>query len=274
MPLEDALQQTVRQTQQRFYGKYRGFVIDNLDPEQRGRLKVSVPSVFGQQITYWALPCLPFGGLADQGIFYLPSVNAQVWVEFEEGNKDQPIWTGVFWQPSEGVPEEAIDHYPNNRVIKTPSGHCLEFDDEAGKEGLRLTHSKGSRLTIDEAGTVHLTDAQGAHLTLDAEGNSLILEDTNGNRLVMDNAGTTVSDGNGNEVVMSAGELKVSGQSIVISGTQVDVGGLGGEPLIKGQSFLSLFATHVHTCTAPGSPTSPPIPQGEMSTLTMTTKAK
>jgi hypothetical protein len=91
--------------------------------------------------------------------------------------------------------------------------------------------------------------------------------------LVMDSSGTQVKDSNGNEMTMAAGQVTVKGQMITIEGSQVALGGSGGEPLIKGMSFLSLFATHMHTCTAPGSPTSPPIPQGEMSTLTTKTTA-
>ena len=271
--MENALQQTVRQSQQKYYGKYRAFVTDNDDPEQRGRLKVRVPSVFGQQETYWALPCLPFGGLADQGFFFVPEIDAQVWVEFEEGNQDRPLWTGVFWQPSEGVPSEATEAYPNSRVLKTPAGHTLQFDDADGEEQIKLKHPEGADMTIDPNGSIKLTDASGAKLTLDASGNSLTVADANGNEMVMDSSGTTVTDSNGNEVTMSAGQLKISGQMIVIDGSQVSVGGQGGEPLLKGTSFLTLFATHVHTCTAPGSPSSPPIPQGEASALTTKTKA-
>lgn len=268
-----AIQQAVQQVQQKYYGKFRGFVTDNADPEQRARIKVRVPSVFGQQETFWALPCLPFGGLADQGLFMVPEVGAQVWVEFEEGNQDRPIWTGVFWQPSEAVPDEAQKESPTTRLLKTPSGHVLQFDDESGAEKFRLAHPQGSELNIDEKGTVALTDANGSKLVMDVDGNSITLEDSNGNQLLMDSSGTKVSDANGNEITMAAGQLTVKGQMITIEGSQVAIGGAGGEPLIKGSSFLTLFATHMHTCTAPGSPTSPPIPQGEMSTLTTKTTA-
>lgn len=271
--MTELLQQLVRQSQQRYYGKYRGFVTDNEDPEQRGRVKVRVPSVFGAEESFWALPCSPFGGLAEQGVFMVPEVSAQVWVEFEEGNKDQPIWVGVFWQPSEAIPAEAQKSSPTTRLIKTPSGHLLQFDDESGKEKLRLAHPKGAELGIDENGTVMLTDAKGATLTLDAQNNKVTLEDANGNSLQMDSSGTQVKDSNGNQITMAAGQLTVKGTMITIEGSQVALGGAGGEPLIKGTSFLSLFATHMHTCTAPGSPTSPPIPQGEMSTLTTKTTA-
>jgi len=230
------------------------------------------PSVFGQQDTFWALPCLPFGGLEEQGLFMVPDVSAQVWIEFEEGNKDFPIWTGVFWQPNVAIPSEAQKPAPTTRILKTPSGHYLQFDDEKGAEKIFLSHKKGSELNIDETGKVILTDTAST-LILDAQDNSITLEDGNGNTLLMDSSGTKISDGNGNEITMAAGSLTVKGQSISIEGSQVAIGGAGGEPLIKGQSFLTLFATHMHTCTAPGAPTSPPIPQGEMSTLTTTTTA-
>ncbi|UTW11334.1 phage baseplate assembly protein V [Marinobacterium rhizophilum] len=269
----NAIQNTIKQVQQKYYGKFRGFVVDNQDPEQRARVRVRVPSVFGQQDTFWALPCLPFGGLADQGLFMVPEVGAQVWVEFEEGNQDYPIWTGVFWQPQQPVPDEAQKAEPTTRVLKTPAGHVLQFDDESGAERIRLHHPAGSELNIDEQGTVDLSDPNGSRLTLDAAGNKATLQDGNGNKLVMDASGTKISDANGNEIQMSAGQIKIKGSMITIDGSQVAVGGAGGEPLIKGSSFLALFATHMHTCTAPGSPSSPPIPQGEMSTLTTKTTA-
>ena len=87
------------------------------------------------------------------------------------------------------------------------------------------------------------------------------------NPLICGSSGTTVEDANGNKVEMAAAGVTVSGQKVVVKGTQVMLAGEGGEPVIKGQSFLTLFATHVHP-SAMG-PTGPPVPQGEMSTLSM-----
>ncbi len=271
--MEEMIGQLARQTQERHYGKYRGFVSDNQDPEQRGRIRLLIPSVLGETVSGWALPCLPFGGLANQGLFMVPEVDAQVWVEFEEGNLDQPIWTGVFWQQQGDIPEEGAKDEPTTRVLRTPSGHVLQFDDASGEEQFRLFHPSEAQMSIDSNGTIDLTDAGGSKLTMDASANSIVVEDSNGNKITMDSSGTVVEDSNGNKIEMAAAGITVQAQQIVIDGTQVAVGGQGGEPLIKGTSFLSLFATHMHTCTAPGAPTSPPIPQGEMSTLTTKTMA-
>lgn len=261
------------QARNRYYGKYRGFVADNEDPEKRGRLRVRVPSLLGDSQTGWALPCLPYGGLADQGLFLVPDLDAQLWVEFEEGNLDRPIWVGTFWQQSSDVPSEAALSPPTTRLLKTASGHVLQFDDAEGDEQFRLVHPAGAEMTIDKNGTVITKDAQGSTLTLDADAGKVELKDANGNVLTMDSSGTLLKDKNGNTVEMAAAGITVKGQQIVIEGTTVAIGGQGGEPLIKGTTFLGLFATHMHTCTAPGSPTSPPIPQGEMSSLTTKTTA-
>ena len=163
------------------------------------------------------------------------------------------------------MPQDASLSPPTTRLWRTPSGHTLQFDDKQDEEQIRLRHPKEATLIIDKDGTVALTDAKGAKLTLDAAGERVVLEDSNGNSLTMSSSGTIVEDANGNRIEMSASGINVKGQQIVVEGTQVMLGGSGGEPVIKGTSFLSLFATHMHP-TAMG-PSGPPVPQGEMSSL-------
>jgi len=268
VPEHDLLEKVVKDAQRKFYGKYRGFVVDNQDPEKLARLKLLVPSVMGDVDTGWALPCVPFGGLAGHGFFMVPEVDAQVWVEFEEGDLRHPIWTGTFWQKAGDPPAEATEgDGTKTRLLKTPGGHVLRFDDEADKEKFQLLHPGGSEIAIDEKGILTLTDSGGSKVTLDADAGKVIVEDSNGNTLTMDSSGTVVEDKNGNKIEMAAAGINVEGQKIVVKGTQVVLGGDAGEPIIKGQSFLTLFATHMHPTSAPGAPTGPPIPQGEMSSL-------
>lgn len=250
------------------YGKYRGFVADNQDPEYRGRLKVKVPSVLEDQITDWALPCLPFGGLSKQGLFAIPERDAQVWVEFEEGDIDRPLWTGTFWQRGQDVPRGAARTQPSTRVLQTPSGHVLRFDDEQGEERIHLEHCADADLVIEPDGTIVITDASGNTLRMDVSAKQVTLRHSDGSQLAMNQSGTTVEEASGNRITMDASGISVEGHRVVVKGGQVSLGEMGGEPLIKGQSFLAMFMTHRHT-VAPlvGGPTSPPVPQGEMSTL-------
>ena len=271
--MEETVIRLAQEVDQKRYGKYRGIVIDNADPEKRARLKLRIPSVLADQDTDWALPCLPYGGLDQQGMFMVPDVDSQIWVEFEEGDIHRPIWVGTFWQQESDVPEDAAKEEPTTRLFQTKSGHILQFDDEEGEEQFRLFHPADAEMLIDKNGTISLRDTSGAVLRMDAENNEIIVEDANGNIMTMNSSGTKVEDSNGNIIEMAAAGITAEAPKIVIKGSQVHLGDEGGEPVIKGQSFLSLFATHIHT-VAPvvGGPTSPPIPQGEMSTLSTTVK--
>lgn len=271
--MEEIIKQLSRAIKDRHYGKYRGLVTDCADPERRGRVRVKVPAIWGESVAHWALPCTPFGGKADQGFFSVPEVGAQVWVEFEGGDPGYPIWVGTFWHTGDDLPEAVqrrADETPSTRIYKTPKGHTLLFEDQDDQEEVRLEHASGAHLAIDSQGTVALTDAGGAQVTLDAENNELRIEDANGNSLTLTASGTTVTDSAGHTIEMAASGISLKGTQIVLDGSQVLLGGSGGEPIIKGQSFLTLFATHIHTSGGPGTPTSPPIPQGEMSTLSTT----
>lgn len=272
--MEETLIRLARHIDEKRYGKYRGIVSDNKDPQKRGRLKVFIPSVLADQDTDWALPCLPYGGAAQQGMFMVPEVDAQVWVEFEEGDIHRPIWVGTFWQQEGDPPEDAAKEEPTTRLLQTKSGHILQFDDADGEEQFRLHHPAEAEIVIDPNGTISLTDAQGATVTLDADAGEILIEDANGNSMLMSSSGTTVEDANSNKIEMASSGITVKGKDIVVEGSSVVLGGAGGEPVIKGTSFLTLFATHTHISPFLGIPTSPPIPQGERSSLSSTVMSK
>lgn len=257
-----------------YFGKYRGEVADNKDPENRGRLRLFVRHLGENYQTAWALPCLPFGGAPETGMFFVPDNGSRVWVEFEQGDINFPIWTGTYWDsqtdpPAEARPEEDD---PVRRAFKTPSGHLLLFDDKSDSEIVRLFHKGGAFLEMDEAGRSKLSDNADASITLDAKAGEIVIVDAHGNTMTMSSSGTTIEDSNGNVIEMASAGVTVSANKIVLNGTSVMLGGEGGEPVIKGQSFLSLFMTHMHP-SAMG-PTGPPIPQGEMSTLSTTVMMK
>ena len=81
---------------QTFYGKYRAKVVDVKDPEKRGRIKVLCPKVLGDSRSAWCEPCIPVA-YDYGGDFAIPKVGEFVWVEFEEGNSNKPVYTGGLW---------------------------------------------------------------------------------------------------------------------------------------------------------------------------------
>ena len=106
-------------TEGKYYGKYRGTVINNLDPEFTGRLLVMVPDVTSLTPSSWAVPCVPLAGPTGppMGVYMVPPIGAGVWVEFEQGDLDYPIWSGCFWGENE-APESS----PDVKVLKTDVG--------------------------------------------------------------------------------------------------------------------------------------------------------
>lgn len=283
--IEEILARVLKLLGESYYGKYRGFVHRNDDPERRGRLRLLVPSVLKDQPTDWALPCFPFGGLKDQGMFMVPEEKARVWVEFEEGDKDRPVWTGTFWPGRGEAPSEAAARpRPSTRLLKTPSGHLIRFDDENDKERfcLRLnlpkTANRGkparAEITIDEKGGIELLDAKGSRVLLDAGGKAILVQDAAGNKVTLSSAGIVVGDCNRNLLELSSAGIRLRGQKILLESDNVLLGSAQREPLIaKGRSFIRKYMTHVHPTTSPGKPTEVPVPQGEPGTLSKKVKS-
>jgi len=219
--MEETVIRLARFVDEKRFGKYRASVVDNQDPQKRGRLKLRIPSVLADQDSDWALPCLPYGGLKSQGMFFIPDIDAQLWVEFEEGDISRPIWVGSFWQQQDDVPEDASKDEPTTRMIQTSSGHILQFDDESGEEQFRLYHPADAEMIIDKQGSITLTDASGAVLKMDAASNVVTVEDANGNTLTMNSSGTKVEDSNGNIIEMAAAGITAEAPKIVLKGGQM-----------------------------------------------------
>src|SRR5712692_10467104 len=97
MSSEEILARLIERVESRYYGKYRGLVIDNSDPQNLGRIRAKVPRLVGETELGWALPAFPYGGLSEQGLFLVPDVGAGVWIEFEEGHLSYPVWTGTWY---------------------------------------------------------------------------------------------------------------------------------------------------------------------------------
>lgn len=114
----------------RYWGKYRGVVRVPLDPEMRGRLMVAVEDVWGPNVSSWALPCLPYGGLS-LGMYVVPPVGANVWVEFLHGHPDHPIWTGFWWGSAAFTPKTQMTGTPGTPIMTIESllKHALVISD-------------------------------------------------------------------------------------------------------------------------------------------------
>ena len=155
----------------RFYGKYRGLVLDNIDPQQIARIIVQVPDVLGLSPSSWAMPCVPMAGF-QAGCFMVPPIGSQVWVEFEQGDPDYPIWVGGFWGtfaevPGDnagppGIPKE------QNIVLQTTGQNSITVSDAPSTlltGGIILRSAGGATIVVNDNG-IYISNGQKASIAM------------------------------------------------------------------------------------------------------------
>jgi uncharacterized protein involved in type VI secretion and phage assembly len=152
---------------EKFYGKYRGLVLNNIDPMRMNRLQVQVPDVAGLIPVTWAMPCVPLAGLQN-GMVALPVIGSGVWVEFEQGNTDYPIWVGCFWGSAAEVPVLAHATPPGLSAItlQTPLQNGLTISDLPGPTGgIMLKSATGATLIVNDTG-IYIQNGKGASIMM------------------------------------------------------------------------------------------------------------
>jgi uncharacterized protein involved in type VI secretion and phage assembly len=153
----------------KYYGKYRGTVANNVDPLQIGRIQAIVPDVTGLVPSTWAIPCVPIAG-KQMGTFVVPQVGAGVWIEYEQGDPDHPIWVGGFWGMAAEVPALALAGNPASPsiVLQTTGQNTLMLSDMPGPAGgILLKTTTGAFIAVNDAGIV-ISNNKGAIITLAA----------------------------------------------------------------------------------------------------------
>jgi uncharacterized protein involved in type VI secretion and phage assembly len=153
-----------------FWGKYRGTVINNIDPELRGRLQISVPDVLNLVPSTWAEPCTPLAGPPGpgMGVYMVPPIGAGVWVEFERGDPNFPIWVGCRWGSQSDIPPLARAGLPvsPNIVLQTMGQHSLVISDLPGPTGgLMLKSATGASIIVNDTG-IYIQNGRGASLIM------------------------------------------------------------------------------------------------------------
>jgi phage baseplate assembly protein gpV len=139
--MERAVERLVERAGTSYFGKYRGIVTDVDDPNNQCRIRATVPAVLGEQACGWALPAAPFAG-DGHGMVMLPKVGSGVWIEFEAGRLDVPIWSGAWWASGQRPDPQGAAV----RVIVSEKGHKLILDDDADE--VKLVHGSGPEIKL------------------------------------------------------------------------------------------------------------------------------
>lgn len=130
-----------------FYGKYRGKVVDNDDPSKLGRIRAKVPHVLHDEISGWATPCTPYAG-KNVGFFFIPPIDANVWIEFENGSQHYPIWSGCFWGTDE-LDKDKAD--PKKKMIKTDFA-TITINDDSFSQEVKIETTNDLNIIMDTSG--------------------------------------------------------------------------------------------------------------------------
>ena len=218
----------------RYYGVWRAKVKAIGDPEERGRIRVYIPALFSgretreDQWTDWVMPKTSMGSESSNGsgAIVVPPVGATVWIEFEQGHHDFPVYSGGFFtKTGQKAPQLARGEddssnqalrssgpaevpattagsstYPYNRMIQTPAGHAIEVDDSEGKTRIRIKHQSGSQIEMQHDGSIVI---HGGAVAIAGDSLDVVVEGDA-------NVGVT-----GNAVVTADGQIKLGSNSIV-----------------------------------------------------------
>lgn len=151
----------------KYYGKYRGIVMNNVDPMFIGRIQVVVADVPTLAPPTWAMPCLPVGGIQN-GFVTVPPIGAGVWVEFEQGNTDYPIWVGCYWGSAAEVPtmSKLIPPGVPGITMQTVLQNGIQISDVPGPTGgIVLKSTTNASIIVNDTG-IYIQNGKGASILL------------------------------------------------------------------------------------------------------------
>ena len=168
-----------------YYGKYRGTVKDVADPEQRGRIRVECKEIYDSALSPWALPCF------SPNEFRIPRVGDIVWIEFERGAKQYPVWVGTVYTQAEvaarflrgtaysaGLVVEvadagkqeyitgAVKEVTTGNILSTITGNITELVTGTITETITGNVTETTVGSRTETTTVDLTEVIGGNLTI------------------------------------------------------------------------------------------------------------
>lgn len=152
---------------QTFLGKYRGSVVNNVDVMQMGRIQAIVPDVSAVALTSWCMPCVSVAGI-QTGVFTVPPIGAGVWVEFEQGDPDYPIWTGCYWGSAAEVPTMARLVPPAlfGITMQTTLQNGIVVSDVPGPTGgIMLKSASGATIIVNDTG-IYIQNGKGASIVM------------------------------------------------------------------------------------------------------------
>jgi hypothetical protein len=270
----------------RYYGVYQGRVIDNRDPQGRGRVRATCPAINMPKETdvpggYWMLPLSPGLGTVDgntSGVFFPPEEGANIGIKFEFGSPDRPFYVGGYSttkQTSTTFDSDDMENKgPTKRGMKTKAGHYLFFNDDPDKLEVKIVKGDGNGdesfqfLAFDKDGNTTITNKNGSFIYMNADDSETSIQtlDDQGNVLslfMLGNDKITLATKSGGSISIDGKNITMTGDNVVAdcnkdfsaNAGSVHLGNNAAEPVLLGMKMMQWELLHQHTTAAPGAPT-------------------
>lgn len=174
----------------RYYSIYTAQVVDNLDPEDRGRVKVVVPDILDdKELTEWAEPQLPTSGKDENasssrtggkfGSWFPPKIGDFIWVQFRMGDLRNPVYMHGGWWADQEKPDFLSDDR-KNAIFISRYGHEITVDETEGKAKINIQSNKNYQIEINET-----DDQEQINIICGKSGNKLQFYDQDGSEYIL-----------------------------------------------------------------------------------------
>jgi uncharacterized protein involved in type VI secretion and phage assembly len=210
-----------------------GVVTDNKDPSKLGRVKLKMPILSDKDTTFW-VPIIMQGAGKNRGWFFIPEVDDEVLVMFEQGDINRPLVVGALWGGKDKPPDKNDGGDNPRRVIKSRQGSKVTFDDKEMKIIIEDGTGKGK-------------------ITFDSNNNKIIFESLKGDVCVQSPKGDT-------QIVAKNIEMKAANSVEIHAGSKMDVGAGSNMDVKSPSNTLSGSKVNLNcgNAQAPQAPTSDP----------------
>jgi phage baseplate assembly protein V len=233
-----------RAVDKRYYGVAAAIVSNVDDPEKEGRVKVRFPWFDSDMESEWCRVAQLYAGSGNKGSLFVPDVEDEVVVAFVHGDMREPVILGGIYNGSD-KPPSFRNASKDQKLIRTRTGHEILFDETKGQERVKITTQGGHVIDCDDtAKTMKCATSGGRSITLDDTGMSI-----------------TIETPDGMSIELIGGTVTIKGTtSVKLDAPKVDITSAASMSVPLGPALLAAFNAHTHNCTAPGTPSGPPLP--------------